>query len=183
MLFFLFCKYILVLGPSSYMSVPSVWSFSPRLTHLIHYRCIYLHISVYYFYLFGVDNSCFFFFFLTFWMIWTSWWSFQLSIADSTEMGLPTGLLPADEYFSHLWFSPGCWESGDQEFSRACVSDGILDALGHTCFSLTQSLGGNLPFSAFTRGPLSSCYLSLLSYWNHYLLNGLVTCRYGQFVV
>lgn len=63
MLFFLFCKYILVLGPSSYMSMPSVWSFSPRHTHLIHYRCIYLHISVYYVYLFGVDNSCFFFFF------------------------------------------------------------------------------------------------------------------------
>ena len=66
MLFFLFCKYILVLGPSSYMSMPSVWSFSPRLTHLIHYRCIYLHISVYYVYLFGVDNSCFFFFFFNF---------------------------------------------------------------------------------------------------------------------
>lgn len=86
MLFFLFCKYILVLGPSSYMSMPSVWSFSPRLTHLIHYRYIYLHISVYYVYLFGVDNSCFFFF-LTFWMIWISWWSFQLSIAGQHRDG------------------------------------------------------------------------------------------------
>lgn len=67
MLFFLFCNIflfwdLLLICQCLQFESPRFQLFDPLQIY------IYLHISVYYVYLFGVDNSCFFF--LTFWMIW-----------------------------------------------------------------------------------------------------------------